>query len=219
MQPTDFKVSVICPCSRPEDLYHIIAQFARQDYKNKELIIVGHSAHAFNKPEDGIFYINEDKDRTIGARRNIAAWTATGSIIVHMDSDDFYSPVWITKSVRALCDSGKQVVGLSRAYFYQAQSNKLYLFESEEGAQLYICGATLCYWRTWWEANPFQDIQPGEDTIFITNAPRAAHKGTRHFMAHIHGRNTESHKAIPAMKHVPHAEAAPIIAYHIGINL
>jgi len=188
------KVSVIIPSTL--DRYGMNMRIAdiydNQDYKNKQIILF-------------------TGDGSIGAKRNGLCNLATGDIILHMDSDDLYQPDWITRSVEALISSDANITGLSSCYFHDTTRNNVHEYIAPQG-QLYLVGATLCYWRRQWEKKPFKDIQMGEDTDFITNSGRLyAHDYKSGFMATIHGNNTCSHLALPAMKRLHQYDAAQII--------
>lgn len=130
-------------------------------------------------------------DVPIGMKRNSLVAAATGDIICHVDSDDYYSPDWITKSVEALVNSNAELTGLSSAYF--AKNGKL-LDYTYTGKMPYVCGATMCYWRSTWEKRKFKDINSGEDTMFCEGRKVFAHDYKTGFLANLHDNNTASGK-------------------------
>lgn len=179
------KVSVIIPCSRPDEVPQILELYHAQDYPNKEVII-------------------NTADLTIGAKRNALCYSATGDIIIHFDSDDYYTPDWISRSVKALIDSKADLTGLKDAYFYNTQTyiGKLYQYSMHP---LYCVGATMCYWKKTWERNKFNEhVKTGEDAIFAANSGIIHnHDYIDGFTATIHGQNTCSHIAFQTMRIVP----------------
>lgn len=69
-----------------------IRNFLRQDYPNRELIIVddGTDPIADLIPEDPrISYVRLPERQTIGAKRNLACERAKGKIIAHWDDDNW----------------------------------------------------------------------------------------------------------------------------------
>lgn len=170
-------VSIITPCTH--DREHMIVRLTEmvnaQDYHNLE-------------------WLRSYSDGTVGAKRNELCNIAKGEIILHMDSDDTYSFDWISKSVGALITSGGNCTGLSKAYFKQGEN--WYLYQAQENAQPYVCGATMCYYRSLWERSPFRDIRCGEDLYFQTNAVVRPHKHIAGFTAIIHGNNTSDYDKI-----------------------
>lgn len=194
------KVSVITPTAsgRAQQLKNCIRQFLSQDYADKEMIIVGAPGDclAWEYPEYGksVFWIDDIGNEPIGTRRNAACQLASGDIIVHMDDDDIYAPDWISRSVDALQQSTGNITGLSSAYFQTP--DHLYLYEYPANAQPYVCEATMCYWRSFWDAHPFPDIRAGEGLYFCGAGRLKPHNYIDGFTAIIHGSNTASHKQL-----------------------
>ena len=121
-------VSVITPVTldREQMLYNCIKLFNAQDYINKEHIIIS------------------DELMSIGNKRNKGCNISTGNIIIHFDSDDYYAPDWITKSVEALINSKADCVGLSSGYFFQIP-DKVIRYDYPKGYQPYVLGTTMYY--------------------------------------------------------------------------
>lgn len=149
-------------------------------------------------------HLYDFSDNPIGTKRNILCARAEGDIIIHADSDDYYAPDWITRSVEHLLSSGADITGLKRAYFYEPGKN-LWQY-NYTGSQGYVIGATMCYKRSWWEQNPFKDFQVGEDLKFCVHANVKAHDYINGFYASIHNQNTASHLALSGMKKLPLTE-------------
>lgn len=140
------KVSIICPSNRPEQLPHLTEMYHRQDYKNKELIVI-------------------TGDGTIGAKRNEACERAKGELIINFDDDDYYTSDYVSRCVSFMANSGANVSGLSTAYFYQKERQRAWKYEYR-GAQSYVIGSGMCYYRHVWERNKFKDVNMGEDTYW-----------------------------------------------------
>jgi len=89
-------VSCIMPTyNRRAFVPQAIAYFLRQDYANKELIIVDDGIDAVGDlvPADQhIRYIRLSQKTTLGVKRNIACEQARGTIIAHWDDDDWHAP-------------------------------------------------------------------------------------------------------------------------------
>ncbi|MCP4215047.1 MAG: glycosyltransferase, partial [bacterium] len=86
-------VSCIMPTyNRRSFVPKTIEYFLRQDYPNRELIIVDDGTDAIEDlvPQDPrIRYLGLTKKHTIGAKRNLAITNARGQIIIHWDDDDW----------------------------------------------------------------------------------------------------------------------------------
>lgn len=190
------KVSVITPCSRPDDLPNLHRVFDSQDYEDKELIVI-------------------NGEGSIGAKRNKACNIATGEIILMMDSDDWYAPDFITRSVTHLIQSGAAITGLNKAYFF-GQGN-MWLYEAKF-KQPYVIGSGMTYYKSVWEKGHFPDKNSGEDLDFQANKgiirPMDYLDG---FMAMIHGNNTASHKQLSHMKRVNPEIAESILGESYGL--
>lgn len=174
-------VSIITPTThdRSEMLARLEQYINAQDYPHIEWLI-------------------DYSDECIGAKRNNLVSQAKGEIICHCDSDDYYSPEWVSKSVEHLISSGANITGLSSAYFKNATNTYLWTWPSTAP---YVCEATLCYWRTAWEAHPFNNVNSGEGLgLLANNGLIIPHTYIDGFTANIHGNNTASHKMLSVMK-------------------
>jgi glycosyltransferase involved in cell wall biosynthesis len=166
-------VSIITPTTKAREpfLKKLLGLIAAQDYPHIEHVII---------PDEGL---------TIGAKRNMACERAKGDIIVHMDDDDWYATDWVSKSVRALQESGADVTGLGSAYFINEPGQK-YQYTSDSSN--YVMGATMCYRRIFWKQHPFKDIQIGEDNKFIWDSKCRVypHGYIDGFLSRLHAGNT-----------------------------
>ena len=114
---------------------------------------------------------------------------------MRFDSDDVYSSDWITKSVEALLQSEADVVGLQSMNFYDPASDTAYKYTFPACTVAFIAGATMCFRRSFWERNPFVDLQVGEDSAFVSGGPGRTVKIYNHryqdgFLGSIHANNT-----------------------------
>ena len=106
--------------NRREFVSQAIHYFLRQDYPNKELIIIDDGTDIISDlvPDNQcIRYLHLDHRATIGAKRNIACQQAKGEIIVHWDDDDWYAPHRLSYQLEALFREGTEVCGTNRLLF------------------------------------------------------------------------------------------------------
>ena len=99
-----------------------IQYFLRQEYDNKELIIVddGDDAIADLVPQEpDIRYLRRERRLPLGAKRNLAVKEARGVLIAHWDDDDWMAPWRLGYQVAALEEAGADLCGLDRLIFYQ----------------------------------------------------------------------------------------------------
>ncbi len=165
-------VSIITPTTKDREQYmdNLQSIVAAQDYPCKEHIIC------------------DIEDKSIGEKRNLCCRAANGAIILHMDSDDYYSPDWVSKSVMALLSSDADVVGLSVADFYNVDTKETWRYSYPEHSNLH--GATLCYYKEVAIKNPFPKISEGEDSAFTRGKKLHSHGYIGGFTATTHGGNT-----------------------------
>ena len=101
-----------------------IRSFLRQDFPNKELVIVddGTDAVCDLVPADPrLRYIRLPQRATVGAKRNLACDQAGGSLIAHWDDDDWHAPRRLRCQVEALLAANADLCGLKTLLFYDAR--------------------------------------------------------------------------------------------------
>lgn len=145
-------VSIITPITKDRAAFEpqLDRMVAQQDYPHIEHI-----------------YVREEQ-LTIGAKRNKGCALAKGEIILHFDSDDIYTPDYVSRQVAALQQSNADVVGLSSFYFYKPKQRQAWQFIWSDAKQ-WMDGATLCYYREAWQRVAFKDVNVGEDALFVWN--------------------------------------------------
>lgn len=190
-------VSCIMPTyNRAEFIEHAIAQFLKQDYPNKELIIIDDSEIPVQKllpVMQSIRYSHYPVKLDIGTKRNIACKSARGGIIVHLDDDDFYAPDWLDKQVTFLLEEELEITGLSAPVFYDQKMTEVWQYVYPEQEKPWVYGATLCYTKKLWESNPFPVSNCGEDNLFVwSNQVKSIrpHGGISSYLGQIHSGNT-----------------------------
>ncbi len=129
---------------------------------------------------------------TIGAKRNKACEQATGDIIMHIDSDDYYSDDWVEKQANLLLTSGADICGLKNIYFLDKENKTAWQYRWGN-SDAWVAGATLCYRKSFWQTHKFRDMQVGEDYYFLDNARIKEGDYENKFVAMLHGDNTAPH--------------------------
>ncbi len=176
-------VTVIVPTTHDRTEFNeaISRTFDSQDYLNKYL-------HFDSGPE------------SIGRKLNNMCSGAMGDIIIRMDSDDKYADNWISKQVEALITSGADITGLSSLYFYDIETGGAWKYTYGRPTPPWVAGATMCFWKKFWERNHFMDKSIGEDNSFVWNAPQGTkvfcHDYIEGFMAIMHGSNVSGKRAL-----------------------
>jgi ADP-heptose:LPS heptosyltransferase/2-polyprenyl-3-methyl-5-hydroxy-6-metoxy-1,4-benzoquinol methylase/glycosyltransferase involved in cell wall biosynthesis len=167
-------VSCILPTyNRRELVERAIRLFQRQDYPERELIVVDDGTDCVADLADAdprIRYLRLDGRQTIGAKRNLACREARGEIVVHWDDDDWAADWRVSYQARRLIESGAEICGLDRIDYFEPATGRAWEYVYPEGARRWVAGNTLCYRRSFQERHPFPDINVGEDARFVWQA-------------------------------------------------
>ncbi|MCA9936389.1 MAG: glycosyltransferase, partial [Anaerolineales bacterium] len=170
-------VSCIMPTfNRRQFVPLAIAYFLRQDYPNRELIVLddGEDAVGDLVPDDErIRYVRLDERMSIGAKRNRGGAEARGPILASWDDDVWMAPWRLSYQVGALTEYEADVVGLDNVLHYDPFARRGWHSVRPSGRLPWMPGSTFCYTREFWQANPFPDVQPGEDIRFLRQKSEA----------------------------------------------
>ena len=137
-------VSCIMPTrDRRAFVAQAVGYFLRQDYAERELIVVddGGDAVADLIPEDpAIRYLWLPAGHSLGAKRNLACEQARGALIVHWDDDDWMADWRIGYQVRNLLQQRADVCGLDTLLFYDPWSDRAWRYAYPDGFRgLRVC--------------------------------------------------------------------------------
>ena len=147
-----------------------VAQFLRQDYAHRELIVLDDGARPVEDlmPDDPrIRYVRDERRSPIGVKRNRTCELARGDVIVHWDDDDWSAPWRVRYQVEQLASACADVCGLDRPLFYDPAGRRAWQYIYPANAAPWVYGATLCYTKAFWRRNPFPPIGVGEDSRFV----------------------------------------------------
>ena len=108
-----------------------------------------------------VLYFKVDR-MSIGEKRNFLKSKASSDYLVHMDTDDFYNPDYISNSIFNLLLSGKQLTGSSDMVMYGEGNTykQICIFIN------YINEATMVYTRKYALENNFKESNSGEGIEF-----------------------------------------------------
>lgn len=172
-----------------------IRYFQRQDYENKELIIIDDGTDSVKDmiPDDlCIRYFQLESKRTVGAKRNLACEKARGEIIAHWDDDDWMAHWRLSYQVDNLLEAGAEICGLDRIFFYNRDTKESWQYIYPKNDRPWVAGGTLCYKKIYWKRNLFPHIDSGEDSKFVWgNRSRMVKlQDSSFYVAMIHPENT-----------------------------
>jgi hypothetical protein len=151
-----------------------IQYFLRQDYANRELIIIDDGSDEIGDllPRDErIQYHRLGHKLTLGAKLNLACAQARGEIIVNWDDDDWYAPRRISYQVAALLKTGTELCGINDLFYYDLVSGRAYRYIWPSNQQPWLAGSSLCYRRELWATNRYAEIDVGMDAYFVWGVP------------------------------------------------
>jgi glycosyltransferase involved in cell wall biosynthesis/predicted O-methyltransferase YrrM len=172
-----------------------IQYFLRQDYPEKELIIVDDGSDAIDDlipSEARIRYMRLHEKATVGAKRNLACEQARGEIIAHWDDDDWHAPHRLRYQVEMLLRSGSEVCGINTLLFYDMNAGRAWQYVYPAGQRFWLSGSSLCYTRAFWASHRFANLNVGEDGRFVwSGRPEcmAVLPDSTFHVGLIHGRN------------------------------
>ncbi len=128
------KVSIITPTRKPDCLENIFANYRRQNYPNKELIIVLNNnqfevtkwlSYSQNYPNAQIHYF--DRPVSLGESLNYGISRATGAYIARFDDDDYYGPEYLTDMLTYFKCTEAAVVGKTCQFVFFTGTNQLFV--------------------------------------------------------------------------------------------
>lgn len=170
--------------------------FLRQTYGPRELLVVddGPEPVADLLPNDSrIRVLRLDGPLRVGAKRNRGVEAARGTIVAHWDDDDWYGEGHLRAQVDALRASRAALVGVEAPLFFAPAEGRAWQYVYPPDGRPWVCGATLCFWTEAWVRRPFQDVQVGEDSLFVWAHGRAgvaSTPGPPRFVGMVHAGNT-----------------------------
>jgi O-antigen biosynthesis protein len=171
-------VSCIMPTAdRRLWMRHALDYFARQDYPNRELVVLDDGTDRVGDlvPSDPrIRYVELDERLVLGEKRNRACELARGEIVVHWDDDDWHAPHRLSYQVEQLERHGAAVCGITQVLYVDPARRTAWRYDHLGSSQSWVAGNALAYRRSMWEEQRFPPVQVGEDSRFL-----ACRRGTR----------------------------------------
>lgn len=151
-----------------------IKYFLRQDYTNKEIVIVddepGDPSAFSGYPENVRYFVRPGKKGTIGAKVNYGVGLAKGNTIHRQDDDDWYHPRLLSELWELSApDPEKSVTRLFEFSVFLLLPWKLKVC----GERPWLLGTSIMFHRKFWERGRFrEDIPDSEDFYFRKQGPQ-----------------------------------------------
>jgi glycosyltransferase involved in cell wall biosynthesis len=130
-------VSCIMPtCNRRAFVPQAIQYFLRQDYADRELIVVDDGTDAVMDlipPDTRIRYVQLGKKQALGPKRNLACQEARGETVVHWDDDDWMANWRLSYQVTNLLKERADICGLDKPLYYDPASDQAWQYVYPKG--------------------------------------------------------------------------------------
>lgn len=176
-QGVDLLISVVTSTFRSHMLERVIENFTRQNLQEKELILIlNKDSIQFENPSTAnIRVFRLDEAKTLGECLNFGASLAKYNIIAKMDDDDYYSPQYLTNSLRDLQETKADVVGKAAFFVYFKHKKLLSVYRPRmnhlfiKNKKLLLSGGTLVFKKEILQNAPFPHLNNGEDILFQQN--------------------------------------------------
>lgn len=190
-------VSCLMPTAdRRQFVPRAIAQFLRQTYAPRELVIVDDGADSVADlvPDDPrIRYVRTERSASLGAKRNLACSLAGGTLLAHWDDDDWMGDTRLAMQIGALQEARADVCGLSTVRYFDPVHERAWEYRWTDRRRPWVGGNTLLYRRAAWERRPFPGINEGEDTRWVFSLPAVhAMRDGSWFAGMVHAGNTSA---------------------------
>lgn len=172
-------ITVITCTKRPECMIRLLANFNRQKYGKKELIIIlNHDSlklSAYRKaaaPYRNVRVYRLPEHITLGSCLNFGVQRSKYGCIAKFDDDDYYAPGYLAEAMRAMLKTGADIVG-KRAHFMHLLGRRalLYRYENKANREVRLVqGATLLVNRRVFGQVRFPDRNRGECVKFCADS-------------------------------------------------
>jgi glycosyltransferase involved in cell wall biosynthesis len=168
-------VSCILPTyNRKHFLLQAIAYFKRQNYPNRELVIVDDGTEPVDDvvaEDHRINYIRLPKRHSIGAKRNMACSAARGEIVIFWDDDDWYANGRIAYQVEPLIKKRAKVTGLGKGLMLCTKTHTFWTTSDHLHKRMFFQGiisGTMAFWKRFWdEGARFPNVSMADDVSFL----------------------------------------------------
>ncbi|WP_391558552.1 glycosyltransferase [Robertmurraya sp.] len=177
-------VSIITCTVRDEFMENVFDNFQKQDYKEKELIIILNNdsidADKWKKRaflDRNIIIVQLPQYTSLGDCLNYGVEHSRYKTIAKFDDDDFYGPYYMNEAMNVIKNTKAMVVGKSTFYIYFHQEKSLYLYNCNNEQRFiypkkhyytkdFLAGASLVINKDVFKQVTFPSLNLGEDSKF-----------------------------------------------------
>ncbi|HZZ70382.1 MAG TPA: glycosyltransferase [Phenylobacterium sp.] len=171
-------ISCVMPTrGRPRFVAQAIEYFRRQDYPNRELVIVyegdGDLPAGIEEPSVRLL---RTAQASIGGKREVGTAAAKGEIVVHWDDDDWYGPQRLSRQAAPILCGVADITGLNDILFMAMQRGEFWLAGPDLFRRMFVedvSGGTLMFRKAAWRrSGPYPATSLREDADFMVKAMR-----------------------------------------------
>jgi len=207
-------VSIVTCTKRSDCLNTLFENYQRQNYKNKELIVIlnnnslnisDYLVAAKKYPNVRIYKLPEKK--SLGSCLNYGVRLSHYSYIAKFDDDDYYARNYLTNSMHTLLQTKADIVG-KRAHYMSLMGKELLLLRYGSLENKYVSlvqGATLLVKREVFRRVSFPAINRGECVKFCSDCIAhgfSIYSGDKYNFAAIRRKNSKDHTWIVSDKNL-----------------
>lgn len=206
-EPGPRTVSVVVPTNRPHELDNVLANVARQEHVDVELILAAHgmdldaadlAARGRDLGLEHVTVVPVPADRTLGAVLNEGLERCSGAYVAKMDDDNFYGPRFLADLVDAFSYTSAGITGKWAHYVWLRSTGTVVLrFERyEHRYHRLVQGGSIVARADVAHDIRFSDIPRAVDSDFLNRAMAAGvqtYSGDRYNYISIRGDDRMSH--------------------------
>ena len=146
-----------------------IKYFQKQDYPNKELIILDNGD---DKVKDlipisnDIHYFSIDSKVKLGEVRNIGVSHSKGDIVIMWDDDDWFHPSRITKQIQPILNNTADLTGIEYRFAYDLNGDQCWKVSKNTDEEIFQYGIIAFRKEIWEKFVKYPPVSVGEDVRF-----------------------------------------------------
>ena len=177
----NYGISIIIATMRENCMKNLFNNYKRQNFQNKEMIIVLNSDRMNldkwleeSKKYENVKVFKLDEKITLGECLNFGVSKSKYDFIAKFDDDDYYGPKYLSDLIKAFEFTDADVVGKASSFVYFTRSKILaiQLPEKENRYVKHMDGPTLLIKKSVFDKIKFANIPRGIDTQFSKDCIR-----------------------------------------------
>ncbi|MBM7691481.1 cellulose synthase/poly-beta-1,6-N-acetylglucosamine synthase-like glycosyltransferase [Peribacillus deserti] len=170
-------VSIICCTMRKDYMENVFRNYDSQLWKDKEMIIIlnaddlnKHIWEKRAKKSKNVSVYQLSETITLGECLNYGIERAKHDYIAKFDDDDYYAPNYLVHAMPAFRKTNADIIGKRTVYMY-FEEEKILAINNPGREKKFVTqgikGATLIVKKSIFEKVKFQNLNLGEDTVFL----------------------------------------------------